>query len=42
MADPDVPLTTADFEQSLTYHRWIDLEGFALVDHEAIHFSEAR
>jgi len=42
MADPDVPLSTADFEQLLTCHRWIDLGGFALVDHEAIYFSEAR
>jgi hypothetical protein len=25
-----------------TIHRWIDLEGFALVDHKAIQLSEAR
>jgi HMW1C N-terminal/HMW1 domain 2 len=37
MADPDVPLSTADFEQLLTYHRWIDLifslSGYRTSDH---------
>ncbi len=30
MADPDVPLTTEDFERLLTHHRWIDLDLLAL------------
>jgi hypothetical protein len=37
MVDPDVPLTTADFERLLTYHRWIDLifslSGYRTSDH---------
>ena len=37
MADPEVPLSTADFEQLLTYHRWIDLifslSGYRTSDH---------
>jgi hypothetical protein len=37
MVDPDVPLTTGDFERLLTYHRWIDLifslSGYRTSDH---------
>ncbi len=37
MADPDVPLTTEDFERLLTHHRWIDLifslSGYRTSDH---------
>ena len=37
MADPDVPLTTGDFERLLTHHRWIDLifslSGYRTSDH---------
>ena len=37
MADPEVPLTTADFELLLTHHRWIDLifslSGYRTSDH---------
>ena len=37
MADPSVPLSTADFEQLLTFHRWIDLifslSGYRTSDH---------
>jgi hypothetical protein len=37
MIDPDVPLTTGDFERLLTYHRWIDLifslSGYRTSDH---------
>jgi hypothetical protein len=37
MVDPDVPLSTGDFERLLTYHRWIDLifslSGYRTSDH---------
>ena len=37
MVDPEVPLTTADFELLLTHHRWIDLifslSGYRTSDH---------
>jgi len=37
MVDPEVPLTTGDFERLLTYHRWIDLifslSGYRTSDH---------
>lgn len=37
MADPEVPLTTGDFELLLTHHRWIDLifslSGYRTSDH---------
>jgi hypothetical protein len=37
MVDPEVPLSTGDFERLLTYHRWIDLvfslSGYRTSDH---------